>query len=66
MRTKEKLLTDLTVRHAGPGTHNDGNGLTLRVGKGGSRSWVLRYTFNGQPANVDSLVKTRFEEVPAL
>ena len=49
---KEKLLTDMAIRHAGPGTHNDGNGLTLRVGKGGSRSWVLRYTFNGRAANV--------------
>ena len=52
MPVKEKLLTDLAIRHAGTGTHNDGNGLTLRVGKGGSRSWVLRYMFNGQPANV--------------
>ena len=49
---KEKLLTDMAIRHAGPGTHNDGNGLTLRVGKGGSRSWVLRYLFNGKAANV--------------
>ena len=52
MPVKEKLLTDMAIRHAGSGTHNDGNGLTLRVGKGGSRSWVLRYTFNGKPANV--------------
>ena len=52
MPVKEKLLTELAIRHAGTGTHNDGNGLTLRVGKGGSRSWVLRYTFNGQPASV--------------
>ena len=52
MPVKEKLLTDMAIRHAGHGTHNDGNGLTLRVGKGGSRSWVLRYTFNGKPANV--------------
>ena len=52
MPVKERLLTDLAIRHAGPGTHNDGNGLTLRVGKSGGRSWVLRYMFNGQPANV--------------
>ncbi len=52
MPVQDKLLTDRAIRHAGPGTHNDGNGLTLRVGKGGRRSWVLRYMFNGKPANV--------------
>ena len=52
MPIKNKLLTDRAIRNAGTGTHNDGNGLTLRVGKGCKRSWVLRYTFNGKPANV--------------
>ena len=52
MPVQDKLLTDRAIRHAGPGTHNDGNGLTLRVGKSGRRSWVLRYMFNGKPANI--------------
>ncbi len=52
MPIKHKLLTDRTIRTAGPGTYSDGNGLTLRVGKGGRRSWVLRYTYDGRPANV--------------
>ena len=45
MPVKEKLLTDLAIRHAGPGTHNDGNGLT----KGGSRSWCS--AIRQQPAS---------------
>ena len=52
MAVKDKLLTDRAIRNAGLGTHNDGNGLTLRVGQGGKRSWVLRYTWNGKPANL--------------
>ena len=30
------------VRHAGPGSYVDGNGLMLRVRDSGSRSWVQR------------------------
>ncbi len=52
MPVKDKLLTDRAIRNAKPGTHNDGDGLTLRVGKGGKRSWVLRYTWDGKPANL--------------
>ena len=52
MPVKEKLLTDRAIRNAGAGTHNDGNGLTLRVGEGDKRSWVLRYTWGGKPANL--------------
>ena len=52
MPVKDKLLTDRAIRNAGPGTHNDGNGLTLRVGNGDKRSWVLRYTWEGKPANL--------------
>ena len=52
MSRKSHLLTDLAVRHAGPGTHNDGNGLTLRVGANGKRSWVLRFTSAGSPGNL--------------
>ena len=52
MPVKDKLLTDRAIKAAKPGTHNDGRGLTLRVGKGGKRSWVLRYVWDGKPANL--------------
>ena len=52
MPLTDKLLTDRAIRNASPGTHNDGNGLTLRVGKGHKRSWVLRYTWDGKAANL--------------
>ena len=52
MPLKDKLLTDRAIRTAKAGPHNDGNGLTLRVGASGKRSWVLRYTWNGKPANL--------------
>ena len=52
MPMTDKLLTDRAIRNAGPGTHNDGNGLTLRVGKGNKRSWVLRYTWDSKAANL--------------
>ena len=52
MPVKDKLLTDRQIRNAKTGTLNDGNGLTLRVGRGGKSSWVLRYTWNGKAANV--------------
>ena len=45
-------LTDRTVSNAKTGTHNDGNGLTLRVGANGKRSWVLRYIWQGKAANI--------------
>ena len=47
---KGNLLSDRTVRVARAGTHSDGNGLTLRVGTNGGRSWVLRYTWDGRPS----------------
>ena len=46
------ILSDRVVKYAGAGTHNDGDGLTLRVGTNGKRSWVLRYTWDGKPANL--------------
>ena len=52
MARKINLLTDRAIRTAKPGTHNDGDGLTLRVGKGGQRSWVLRYSWDGTAGNV--------------
>ena len=47
---KVSQLTDRAVSNAKTGTHNDGNGLTLRVGAGGKRSWVLRYVWQGKAA----------------
>ena len=36
-----------------PGTYGDGDGLTLRVGKGGKqKSWVLRARIDGKAANI--------------
>ena len=52
MARKINLLTDRAIRTAKPGTHNDGDGLTLRVGKGGQRSWVLRYSWDGTAGNI--------------
>ena len=47
---KVSQLTDRAVSNAKTGTHNDGNGLTLRVGAGWKRSWVLRYVWQGKAA----------------
>ncbi|MCY3862789.1 MAG: Arm DNA-binding domain-containing protein [bacterium] len=41
-------LTAARVRVAGPGKHQDGQGLYLRVTDTGSRSWLLRVTFDGR------------------
>jgi integrase len=42
----------LTARQAAtinqPGMHPDGGGLYLFVGKGGSKSWIVRYAFHGK------------------
>ena len=35
-----------------PGTHADGDGLTLRVSDTGAKSWVMRLTVDGQRRNV--------------
>ena len=43
-------LTDRAIGTARAGTHNDGQGLTLRVGANGKRSWVLRYVWEGKAA----------------
>lgn len=42
-------LTALTVnRTAEPGYHADGAGLYLQVSKGGTKSWIYRYSFGGR------------------
>ncbi len=45
---KRNQLTTLKVKHAKPGVHTDGAGLTLRVKPSGGRSWVLRFTVDGK------------------
>ena len=42
------LLTAAKVKTAGPGKHQDGQGLYLRVYESGSRCWVLRLTVDGR------------------
>lgn len=46
--TRRHLLSDPAVnsKRKAPGYYLDGHGLYLQVSKGGSRSWVLRYTLN--------------------
>lgn len=46
---KANKLTQLQInRLKEPGMHGDGAGLWLKVTEGGSKSWVLRYAFNGR------------------
>ena len=46
-------LTTLRVKNlTDAGTYSDGNGLTLRVGKNGRKSWVQRVTINGKARNI--------------
>lgn len=42
------MLTELEIKHAGPGFHSDGNGLYLQVTNAGSKSWLYRYQLNGK------------------
>jgi len=41
-------LSAQQVRHAGPGSHVDGNGLMLRVRASGTRQWIQRLTIHGR------------------
>jgi integrase len=41
-------LTALKVKTAGPGKHEDGDGLRLVVSNSGGRKWVLRYQISGR------------------
>ena len=45
-------LSAQQVRHAGPGSHVDGNGLMLRVRDSGSRSWVQRLMVHGRRIDI--------------
>lgn len=41
-------LKALKIKHAGEGMHADGNGLYLRVGPTGGKSWIFRYQLHGK------------------
>lgn len=41
-------LTQLKVKHAKPGTHEDGRGLRLVVAKSGTSNWILRIQSKGK------------------
>jgi len=50
MVQKIQRLTALAVNRAStPGLYADGAGLYLRVGRGGAKSWALRYMLKGKP-----------------
>ena len=44
---KAARLNAVRVRTAGPGRHNDDNGLYLLVRKSGWRGWIMRYKIAG-------------------
>ena len=45
-------LDALTVKNAKPGRHSDGGGLQLLIKESGAKSWVYRFTVNGQSRDV--------------
>ena len=51
--TKANALTALKVRATNvPGDYSDGNGLTLRVEKTGTKRWVQRVSIGGKQRNI--------------
>ena len=52
-RTKSNALTALKVRAIDdPGDYSDGNGLTFRVEKSGTKRWVQRVSIGGKQRNI--------------
>jgi integrase len=45
-------LTVPQVKNAKPGSHSDGGGLMLVVGKGGAKSWILRMQRHGKRRDI--------------
>jgi integrase len=41
-------LSAVSIGKLGPGMHNDGHGLYLRVSDTGTRSWIFRFTLGGK------------------
>ena len=51
-KLNHNALTAHMVRHAGPGSYVDGNGLMLRVRASGARSWVQRLMIHGRRVDI--------------
>ncbi len=51
-KLNRNALSAQMVRHAGPGSYVDGNGLMLRVRDNGSRSWVQRLMVHGRRIDI--------------
>ena len=51
-KLNRNALSARMVRHAGPGSYVDGNGLMLRVRDSGSRSWVQRIMVHGRRVDI--------------
>ena len=51
-KLNRNALSAKMVRHAGPGSYVDGNGLMLRVRDSGSRSWVQRIMVHGRRVDI--------------
>ena len=51
-KLNRNALSARMVRHAGPGSYVDGNGLMLRVRDSGSRSWVQRLMVYGRRIDI--------------
>ena len=51
-KLNRNALSARMVRHAGPGSYVDGNGLMLRVRDSGSRSWVQRLMVHGRRIDI--------------
>ena len=49
MARRVRILSAKQVeKETRPGYYFDGAGLYLQIAKGGSKSWILRYAFNGR------------------
>ncbi|MDE0062605.1 MAG: integrase arm-type DNA-binding domain-containing protein [Gammaproteobacteria bacterium] len=51
-KLNRNALSAQMVRHAGPGSYVDGNGLMLRVRDSGSRAWVQRIMVHGRRVDI--------------
>ena len=51
-KLNRNALSARMVRHAGPGSYVDGNGLMLRVRARGARSWVQRLMVHGRRVDI--------------
>ena len=52
MRNTNRLTALQVQRLKGPGLHADGGNLYLQIKKGGGRSWIFRYAFDGTPRSM--------------